>query len=244
VGFCSCGSGGKKDIVLGLKFKKYHHVTINYRRYVVARGFAPVQDELTGFTLMVDSILPDSSYLFSGKLNYIRVKDKSQFGAMDYYSGVDDKDMDGQERGMDFSMKPLLDANYKFMLDKHGKVLKPLTFADGRQVPDEFPLELGLYQIAFPAEKVALGQEWTSEFAKHGEDGRWVFNYHVQAVDSLSILIMVDGTVRLPRGGPSDFTGRYHLNRKTSALDSCEIDLDGGRNEQGKLTAVISIDAH
>ena len=235
-----------KNILLKLKYFKGQRIDVKYRSYIYSDDDIdrPLRNEYTRLGFTVDSVLADSSYIFSARIDYLRVKN-GDFAGEEYSSDKDEASMGPQERQIHQMAKPLLDSVYTFTVNQQGKVIAPFAFKHGRGIPAQFALiDLAVYQIVFPKEKLAIGDEWTTENIVPQTKGKRIFTYTMQGIYDSAIQIMVKGTLQLPDGTSKDFTGSYTLDQETNAVISGKIETDFKMQGSNHIKAVVSVESH
>ena len=245
-----CGCGGEKNILLKLKYDKNARIDIKYRYYMVTNDEddEPLINEYIRMGWTVDSIFRDSSYQFSAKIDYVRIKNKGLLPILDeeYSSDRDTSEMGAAEKQLDHQVRPALNASYKFTLDKYGKIIKPFSLENSTVLLENNSfIDLGIYQIAFPDHKIAIGEKWDNDQAIAGTKKKRSATYHIESIYDSTIQIKVDGKAWDEDGNLSHFSGRYFLDKTTCKLVSCKIERKGkirGTGDFGK--AVISIEAN
>jgi hypothetical protein len=242
---CSC-HGGDKNILLRLKFNQGKKIDLKYRTYLVTENEndPPLINEYIRMSFKIESILPDSSYQLSGKIDFVRVKNERLLGSVEYTSDKYQGQMSSEELKLDEKYTPVIDSTYLFTIDKLGKIIKPFSFIDGRIIPKEYELvNLGIYQMAFPTEKIAIGDEWTTEQAIPGTKYKRTSTYHIESIYDNTIQIKVEGILDGPEDEAKRFSGRYFLDKNTCQLVSCEIERHGKTELADKGKMVISLEA-
>jgi hypothetical protein len=241
----SC-QGGNKNILLRLKFNQGKKVDLKYRTFLLTdnENDSPLINESIRMSFKVESILPDSSYQFSGKIDFIRVKNQSLLGSAEYSSDKYRPYMNEVEQKLDEKYRSAIDSTYQFTISKQGRIIKPFSFLDGRAIPAKYALvNLGIYQITFPVEKIAIGDEWTSEQSIPGTNYKRTSTYHIESIYDNIIQIKVAGILDGPADDVKKFTGRYFLDKNTCQLISCEIERKGKTELGDKGKTVISLEA-
>jgi hypothetical protein len=219
----SCG--GKKDVSLTLKLAKEQRIDVKYR---TSTTDGEEKGEFIRMSLRVDSVMPDSSYLMSGKVDFVKVKNQKVTNSDEYSSDKPQAEMTEEEIKFDKEIRPTIDSTYKFVIDKYGKLVKPLTFTSGHTIPANFQMiDAGVFQINFPADKIAIGDKWTTEETLPGSGGKRVSNFKLESIYDETIQIKVDGSIEGEHADPQKFTGRYYLEKSDRTLDSCRIQMDG-----------------
>lgn len=226
IGLLSYSCGGKKDVSLTLNLTKEQRIDVKYRTSTNEDGVE--KGEFIRMGLRVDSIMPDSSYLMSGKVDFVKVKNQKVTNSDEYSSDKPQAEMTEEEIKFDKEIRPTIDSTYKFVINKYGKLIKPLTFTSGHTIPANYQMiDVGVFQINFPAEKIAIGDKWTSEETLPGSGGKRVAKYKLESIYDETIQIKVDGTIEGEHADPQKFSGRYYLEKSDRTLDSCRIQLDG-----------------
>lgn len=229
----SCGG---KNVSLNLRLTKDQRIDVKYRASTNEDGIE--KGEFIRMSLRVDSVMPDSSYLLSGKVDFVRVKNQKVTNSDEYSSDKPQAEMTPEEIKFDEQIRPTIDSTYKFTIDKYGKLIRPLTFTSGHTIPANFQMiDVGVFQINFPADKIAIGDKWTTEEALPGSGGKRVSNYKLESIYDETIQIKVDGSIEGEHADPQNFSGRYYLEKSDRTIDSCRIQMDG----KGKQK--ISIDS-
>lgn len=219
----SCGG---KNVSLSLKLAKDQRIDVKYRISTNEDGVE--KGEFIRMSLKVDSVMPDSSYLVSGKVDFVRVKNQKVTNSDEYSSDKPQAEMTPEEIKFDEQIRPTIDSTYKFTIDKHGKLLKPLTFTSGHTIPATYQLiDVGVFQINFPAEKIATGDKWTTEETLPGSGGKRVAKYKLESIYDETIQIKVDGSIEGGHVDPQSFSGRYYLEKSDCTIDSCSIQMEG-----------------
>jgi hypothetical protein len=219
----SCGG---KNVSLSLKLAKNQRIDVKYRTSTNEDGVE--KGEFIRMSLKVDSVMPDSSYLVSGKVDFVRVKNQKVTNSDEYSSDKPQAEMTAEEIKFDEQIRPTIDSTYKFTIDKYGKLLKPLTFTSGHTIPANYQMiDVGVFQVNFPTEKIAIGGKWTSEETLPGSGGKRVSNYKLESIYDETIQIKVDGTIEGGQADPQKFSGRYYLEKSDRTIDSCRIQMDG-----------------
>lgn len=242
--FLSCH--GDRNILLRLKYDRGQSIDIKYRNYVYNDNDVddPIKNEYLRLGFSIDSVTRDSSYVFAVKIDYVRVKN-SGLMAEDYSSDKDEKDMGPAERRMHMQFKPILDSVFKFTVSKRGQLIKPFAFAGGTKIPPQYALiDLGIYQITFPEEKIAIGDKWTNEYPMPGVNAKRICTYHIESIRNSEIHIGVSGEIQLASGDSKDFTGSYVLDQSTKKLISGKIEMEARDGFGSHLKAVVSVEAH
>ncbi len=226
IGLLSYSCGGKKDVSLTLNLTKEQRIDVKYRTSTNEDGVE--KGEFIRMGLRVDSIMPDSSYLMSGKVDFVKVKNQKVTNSDEYSSDKPQAEMTEEEIKFDKEIRPTIDSTYKFVINKYGKLIKPLTFTSGHTIPANYQMiDVGVFQINFPAEKIAIGNKWTSAETLPGSGGKRVAKYKLESIYDETIQIKVDGTIEGEHADPQKFSGRYYLEKSDRTLDSCRIQLDG-----------------
>lgn len=242
---CSC-HGGDKNILLRLKLSQQKKIDLKYRTLLVTDNEKdpPLIDEYIRMSFKVRSVLPDSSYLLYGKIDFIRVKNNELLGSVEYSSDKYQPHMNIAELKLDQKYRSAIDSTIQFTIDKQGKIIKPFSFLDGRIIPAAYALvNLGIYQITFPAEKIDIGDEWTNEEAIPGTKYKRTSTYHIESIYDNTIQIKVEGILDGPDDQAKRFTGRYFLDKNTCQLVSCEIERKGKTELSDKGKMVLSLTA-
>jgi hypothetical protein len=242
---CSC-HGGDKNILLRLKFNQQKKIDLKYRTFLLTDNEkdAPLINESIRMSFKVVSMLPDSTYQFTGKIDFIRVKSDSLLGAVEYSSDKYRPYMNSAELKLDQKYRPAIDSTYQFSINKQGKIIKPFSFLNGDAIPPAYELvNLGIYQITFPAEKIAIGDEWTSEQDIPGTTYKRTSTYYIESIYDNTIQIKVEGILDGPESDAKKFSGRYFLDKNTCQLVSCEIERKGKTELGDKGKMVISLTA-
>jgi hypothetical protein len=79
----------------------------------------------------------------------------------------------------------------------------------GNKAPGSFePIDYEIYQIAFPKDSVAMGDEWTNEKPMPLIGGKRISTYYIESIYNSVIQIKVDGTLETSQGKSEDFSGR------------------------------------
>ncbi|MBC7399436.1 MAG: hypothetical protein H7289_05780 [Mucilaginibacter sp.] len=219
-------SCGNKNVSLSLKLAKEQRIDVKYRTSTNEDGIE--KGEFIRMSLRVDSVMPDSSYLLSGKVDFVKVKNQKVTNSDEYSSDKPQAEMTPEEIKFDKEIRPTIDSTYKFIIDKYGKLLKPLTFTNGHTIPANFQvIDVGTFQINFPTEKIAIGGTWTTEETLPGSGGKRTSNYKLESIYDETIQIKVDGSIEGEHTDPQKFTGRYYLEKSNRTIDSCRIQMDG-----------------
>jgi hypothetical protein len=239
IALLSCSCHGDKNILLQLKLTKQQKTDVKYRTYETADNEEnATKSEYVRMALKVDSVLADSSYQFSAKVDFVRAKDPELLGGVEYVSGKYQGDMSAAELKLDQQLRTAIDSTYKFTVDKYGKLVKPFEFASGRALPAEYSLiNYGIFQITFPGQKIAIGDKWTNEQTIPGTKNKRTATYQIESIYDATIQIKVEGTIADAANQTQKFTGRYYLKKNDCTLDSCKIEMNG----DGKKKMFISI---
>jgi hypothetical protein len=244
--FLSACHKAPKTILLRLKYFKRQRIDVKYRSYVYADDDMdhPLTNEYTRLGFTVDSILPDSSYKLGAKIDYVRVKNGGLFNE-EYSSDREESEMSPNEKQIHQMVKPLLDSAYTFSVSNRGKILASFSFSRGKNIPRQFALiDLPVYQLIFPQEKLAIGDEWTTENPVPQNKGKRIFTYTIEGEYDSAIQINVKGKLELPNGGSKNFTGHYALDKETNAIISGKIETDFDMSGSKHIKAVVSVEAH
>ena len=167
----ACRHRGEGGVLLRLKYDIGANIDVKYRAYVITdnENDDPIKNEYIRMGFTVDSVMNDSLYVLSAKIDYVRVKNKGFMNDENYSSDKDEADMGPKEKELNREFKPVLDSTYKLTINNRGQLIKPLSFACGRKIPKAFaPIDYEIYQVVFPRERVAIGDEWTNERPQPG----------------------------------------------------------------------------
>ena len=248
---CSCNLGNNKNILLRLKYLKGSVIDIKYRSYIVTdnENDRPLNNDYIRMGLKVDSVLRDSAYLFSAKIDYVRFEHNGMLviNHQKYSSDEDVSQMTPEQKQIDLKLRPVINGSYKFSVNKNGKIIKPFSLAiDSLLLPVKFDfINLGIYQIDFPYNKIAIGDEWVNEQNIPGTKIKRKAIYKIESIYDSTIQIKVDGVKTDAFGNVNHFSGRYYLDQETCHLISCNIETKGELMETGGHgKAVVSIEAN
>ena len=202
----------------------------------------PVVNAIVRMGFKVDSVVADSLYMMSAKVDYLRVE-YSGFSSRDNFSYEgDEPDSSSSELpGLRSAVKLSLARLFKLVINTKGQIIKPFVIGGPAIVQNIEPLNYANCQVVFPPGKIAVGEDWQSESYSPVIKARRFSNCHIESVFDGKIQIKESGTVDV-KGHPSmEFSERYVLDEKTKNLISAKLELNVSANQS--LKAVIDIEA-
>jgi hypothetical protein len=239
---CSCNTGDK--VLLRLELNANKRIDLKYRTSVFSdsENGTPLRNEYIRMTMRVDRILPDSSYQLKAKVDFIRVIDPKLLGNEEYTSDKDVTQLSAAGRQLDEQLTPVVDSLYQFAIDKQGKITQPISFAGGQEISPQYTLiDLNIFQPSFPANSVAVGEEWNIETDLPGTIYKRKSTYQIENVYENTIQIKVDGNIDGELNDAKTFSGRYYLNKANCNLDSCRIEVKSKAGEKGKTVIALAV---
>ena len=240
--FCMGCWHGDRNILLRLRYKQGDQVDLKYHFYLVKDDDLddPVVNGIVRMGLKVDSVVADSLYMMSAKVDYPRVE-YSGFSSRDNFSyeGDEPDSSSSQQPGARSAIKSSLERIFKLVINTKGQIIKPFVIGGPAIVQNIEPLNYTNCQVVFPAGKIAVGEDWQSESDSPVINARRFSSYHIESVFDGKIQIKESGTINV-KGNPSMvFSERYVLDEKTKNLISAKLELNAGAG----LKAVIDIEA-
>jgi len=190
----------------------------------------------------VDSVIGDSLYILSGKIDYLRVENGGAMNGNDYSSDADEADMTPIQKQLNAEFKPMIDSTYKLIINTKGQIIKPFAVG-GPTISQNFqPINYSNCQVVFPAGKIAIGEDWSAVATMPIVGAKRISAYHIESVFGGKIQIKESGRMELSGGESHDFSSRYILDEKTKNLISAKFELDANSFGTRNVKAVIEIE--
>jgi hypothetical protein len=244
---CCLACNQKGDILLRLHYEKGDDTDIKYRNYIItgSENDEPVKNEYVRLGLTVDSVIHDSLYALSARIDYVREKDAGFMANEEYSSDKDEVDMSAREKQIDRIVRPVIDSVYHFVINNRGQLIKPLSYANGEKATTATVLfDYESYQIEFPKAAMSTGDEWTNERRAPGTGYKQVSHYYIENVFDSTVQIKVSGTREVSQGVNTDFSGRYVIDKKSHKPISAKTEMKGKMMLEGNVTVVMTIESH
>ena len=241
--FISCKHGGP-HYLLRLKYNKGVQTDLEYHSYIVSNDNQTdaIRNEVVRMGFKVDTVVHDSLFTLSAKVDYIRVVDNGEFQLLNFSYTTEEPPTGNNQNAQRYNLlvKPLVDSTLALTVSSKGTLTKPFTFSHGRRLPGSPPLNYEMCQIKFPADSIAIGEEWTNERIDPLRNARWVSHYYIESIKDGAVNIKLYGVIEIGVK-KNKFTGDYVIEQKTGALTSGKIEIEGQTMTQGKGKLVIDI---
>lgn len=240
-----CSGKGEKAALIRLKYHKGQTFDIKYQTYAQTNDRRVPQNRVVRMLFKVDSIIGDSLYVLSAKLDYVRVRNDGLFSNEEYASDKAEEKMNDREKSIHQDFKAVRDLIYTLTIDNRGKILKPFALSGGREIDKKYNLvQYENCQIVFPEEAVGIGDEWTNELDVPGTaKGRRMFKYTIESIkDGVMRIDLVGKFQPYGRGSNSkNFYGHYLIDEETKMIISAKYKLEGKMFLEGEGAVGVTI---
>jgi hypothetical protein len=163
----------------------------------------------------------ENAYTFTGSIAGIKMDTETQGRKIKYDSAKKlPANAAKEEQALDKGFKGVQGKPFTFMLDKKGNITNELHFT-GQEDNNMLPLDLGTYQMQFPATPVAVGATWTTKTADKQMGGTKTNTYTVKEIKDDTVIIGVKSILPpppMPGAKESVFNGTYTIDRATGML--------------------------
>jgi len=231
--------------LLRLKYNKGVQTDMEYHMYAVTdnKNDAPLTNEVVRMGFKVDSVIHDSLFVMSAKVDYIRTRSAGLLGGIggeSYSSDKDEAEMSANEKMIHRMFKPMLDSPLRITVSSTGRLVNNFAFSNGRK-PLAGPVDYPNCQIIFPADSVAIGEEWSDERIMPLTGAKRESHYYIESIRDSVINIKLYGNLKVGSRGTSKFTGEYAIDQKSKSLISGKIETEAKTLLNDKAKVVVEI---
>lgn len=206
------------EVLLRLNYPKGFGQEINYD--VVTKTNAIAGN--TGITVTY-AVTGETNgvYSFTGSITGIKMATKGQGQTINYDSSKKlPANVGTTEKAIDKGFRDVQNKPFTFKLDKMGGIEQEVKFEG--QGEDMQPVDLANFQIPFPEEPVAVGDDWSAKSPDKQTGGTRFNTYTVKKITDAIVVIDVKSVLppsaNMRGAKESVFTGTYTLDRETGML--------------------------
>ena len=243
LGGMGCRQKGRVPVLLRLQYQKGDVFDIRYQTYATSDDKGePLKNEYIRMTYKVDSVYRNGQYGLSAKFVYVRA-DNTWPIPEQYSSDKEEYKMGPTELAIHSKFKLIRDSVFTMIIDNMGRLVKPLSFANGSPVPKQFnPIDYEYCQVVFPKDSVVTGGDWNNETIDPVTKNKRIYTYTLYSIKEAVMEIGVKCEFEGAASGETHyFTGEYIVDKDDQNLKSGQLEMEETTDDMGKVKIGVVI---